>query len=354
MIQKLKAKVLKFLTNVKRYQLEKAKLNKIVILRYDRIGDMVVSLPLCRSLKLGLPNSEIIMVASAVNAPIAVNCKFINRTLIKPQAFFSWIKCLLSLRLERADLAIDLNHAVTPHTIFAIRIIKPRHVASPFKDGRWGLKGSDLQLFDLMPKQHPKKYNRPIAETYLDIARHIGCSVDKCLPYPLPRYSSPPTLSKRYIVLNPAGSRRSMRIADSDLICILAHIQSQISDIRVVIPAMPQNYTHLKDLVAGVPNADVLPPNNSVEPILPLLQYATLVVTPDTALVHIACAYSTPLIAIYTSDQALFEQWRPLNHPNARVIRSPQPKSIEGYPRQILLSAISTALSDHPSLAFRK
>ena len=142
-----------------------------------------------------------------------------------------------------------------------------------------------------------------------------------------------------------------MRIADSALVSILAHIQSQVSDIKVVLPAMPQNYTHLKSLVAEIPSAEVLLPNDSVEPMLPLLQHANLVVTPDTALVHIACAYRTPLIAIYTGDQALFEQWRPLNHPSARVIRSAEPKCIADYSRQALLDAISAALSDNPRLA---
>lgn len=349
MIRKFKATLLKIITNVKPFQFKKEKLKKIVILRYDRIGDMIVSLPLCKSLRTAFPDSEIIVVASAVNAPIAVTSKFIDRTLIKPQAFFSWIKLLFSLRAECPDLAIDLNHAVTPHTIFAIRIFNPRHVASPFKDGRWGVKGSDLKLFDLMPAQHPKKYSRPIAEIYLDIARHIGCCVDKCLPYPLPRYSRPFASGKQYIVLNPSGSRSGMSLADSDLVCILAYIHSHVSDTRVVIPAMFQNFSHLKELVAGHPNADVVPPNDSVEPVLPLIQYAKLVVTPDTALVHIACAYSTPLIAIYTSDQVLFEQWRPLDHPGAHVIRSTQPKGIDGYSRQALLSAISTELARYPS-----
>ena len=353
MIRKLKATLLKIITNVKPFPFKKEQLKKIVILRYDRIGDMIVSLPLCKSLRTAFPNSEIIVVASAVNAPIAVTSKFIDRTLIKPQAFFSWIKLLFTLRAECPDLAIDLNHAVTPHTIFAIRILNPRHVASPFKDGRWGVKGSDLKLFDLMPAQHPKKYSRPIAEIYLDIARHIGCSIDKCLPYPLPRYPRPFATRKQYIVLNPSGSRSGMSLADSDLVCILAHIQSHTSDIRVVIPAMPQNFSHLKRLVAELPNAAVLEPHDSVEPILPLIQYANLVITPDTALVHIACAYSTPLIAIYTNDQVLFEQWRPLDNPSARVIRSTQPKSIDGYSRQALLSAISTALSRYPISAFR-
>lgn len=140
-----------------------------------------------------------------------------------------------------------------------------------------------------------------------------------------------------------------MSLADSDLVYILAHIHSHVSDTKVVIPAMSQNFSHLKELVAGQPNADILPPNDSVEPVLPLIQYANLVVTPDTALVHIACAYSTPLIAIYTSDQVLFEQWRPLDHSGVHVIRSTQPKSIDGYSRQALLSAILTALPRYPS-----
>ena len=346
MIRKLKAALLKLITNVNPDESDNRQFSKIVILRYDRIGDMIVSLPLCKSLKTRFPDCEIVMVASLINAPIAVSSAFIDRTIVKPKTFFSWMHCLFSLRAEHPDLAIDLNHAVTPHTIFAIRVIRPRHVASPFKDGRWGIKGTDLRLFNLMPAEHPKKYRRPIAETYLDIARHIGCSTDKCLPYPLPQYSKPSTLPTPYIVVNPSGSRGGMRFNDFDLRCILGHLQSQIRDIKVVIPAMPQNYNHLRVLLADLPNITVMRPTDSVEPILPLIKYASLVVTPDTSLVHVACAYSTPLIAIYTSDQALFEQWRPLGNPSARVIRSTQPKSIHGYSRTELLDAISAMLNE--------
>jgi len=57
--------------------------------------------------------------------------------------------------------------------------------------------------------------------------------------------------------------------------------------------------------------------------------------------VHIACAYKTPLVAIYTGQQELFEQWKPLNNDNARVIRSAKDKSLDGFSVTELLQNIS-------------
>ena len=78
---------------------------------------------------------------------------------------------------------------------------------------------------------------------------------------------------------------------------------------------------------------------------LPLIQYANLVITPDTALVHIACAYKTPLVAIYTTEQGVFEQWRPMHNEYAKVIRSASAKSINGFFITELLQAVSKLIS---------
>ena len=341
MVVKLKATLLKWITNVKTYSFDRTTIKKIVIFRYDRIGDMVVSLPLCKALHSGLPDAKITVVASGVNACIAQDSSFIDQTVLKPKGLLKWITCLLLIRSEKPDLAIDLNHAVTPHTIFAIRIIRPKHVASPFKDGRWGVPGSDLKLFDLMPVQHPQKYRRPIAETYLDIARLIGCSTKDCLPYPLPHYetSNPPDNS--YVLLNPCGSRETMRIPDSYLLEIARFLAHESPSWKIIVPSMADNWNSLLSLFCNTSNVNVLDPSPTVRPLLPLIQFANLVITPDTALVHIACAYKTPLVAIYTSQQELFEQWKPLNNDNARVIRSAKDKSLDGFSVTELLQNIS-------------
>ena len=346
MIVTSKSKLLKWITNVKTYPFDRKQIKKIVILRYDRIGDMIVSLPLCKALQAGIPEVEIVMIASEVNACVAQDSSFINRTIVKPKGLFKWINCLLSIRSERPDLAIDLNHAVTPHTIFAIRIMRPKHVASPFKDGRWGVRGSELKLFDLMPTQHPKKYSRPISETYLDIARIIGCPTKNCLPYPLPHYENENNHTQPYVVLNPSGSRKTMRIEDDCLVRIVRFLSHEQPTWRIIIPAMHENWTALRSLYSNTLNVTVLDPSPTVRPLLSLIQFARLVITPDTALVHIACGYKTPLVAIYTNELELFEQWRPLDNENARVIRSAKAKSLNGFSVTELLQAISELSRD--------
>jgi ADP-heptose:LPS heptosyltransferase len=339
-IAKFKGILLRWITNVKIYPFDPAQIKKIIILRYDRIGDMIVSLPLFKALRSGFSDAEIIIIASQANACIAQDSRFIDRTVVKPNGLFKWLNCLLLIRSERPDLAIDLNHAVAPHTIFAIRIMQPKHVASPFKDGRWGVPGSDLRLFDLMPNQHPKKYRRPIAETYLDIARLIGFSTGDCLPYPLPHYEKSAQSLHQYIVLNPCGSRETMRIRDDYLSEIALFLNHNSPGSKIIVPAMADNWESLCSLFCSTSNVTVLEPSQTVKPLLPLIQYANLVITPDTALVHIACAYNTPVIAVYTNEQALLEQWRPLCNIRTRVILSESEKSIENFSIDDLLRAI--------------
>ena len=192
-----------------------------------------------------------------------------------------------------------------------------------------------------MPKQHPKKYCRPISETYLDIAKIIGCPTKNSLPYPLPHYESKNKHTRPYVVLNPSGSRKTMRIGDDCLLRIARFLSHETPNWRIIVPAMHENWAALQSLFSNISNVTVLDPSPTVRPLLPLIQLANLVITPDTALVHIACAYKTPLVAIYTSEQELFEQWRPLDNKNARVIRSAQEKSLDGFSVTELLRAIS-------------
>jgi len=335
---RLKATLLKILTNVKPIQFKRESLRSILIFRYDRIGDMVVSLPLCKALKNGFPRAKIAMISSDSNACIADACTHVDETIIKPTGIFKWLITLIRLRKQNYDLAIDLNHAVTPHTIFAIRLISPIHVASPFKDGRWGVDGTNLPLFNLMPPQHHLKYARPIAETYLDIARLLDCPTDGCIPYPLPDYERPTNSADDYIILNPSGSRVGMNLEHKDLEEIIRYIGGLNSSIKIVIPAMPKDYEALSQSLRDYETVMILAPSSSIKPILPLVQFAKLVITPDTALVHIACAYNVPLIAVYTSSQALYAQWQPYPRGRSFTIRSSESKTLSGYSLPELLS----------------
>ena len=136
-----------------------------------------------------------------------------------------------------------------------------------------------------------------------------------------------------------------MRIRDDYLLEIARSLTHELPGWKIIIPAMIDNCESLQSLFHNTSNITVLDPSQTVRPLLPLIQYANLVITPDTALVHIACAYDIPLVAIYTSEQALFDQWRPLHNESARVVRSRSKNSIYGFSITELLLAVSELIN---------
>ena len=345
MLRLIKGKLLIALTNVDRRPLLKSQIKKIIVLRYDRIGDLIVSLPLINALKEIFPLSETVVIASKVNAPVAALTTSIDKIVVKETNVFFWVLQLFKLRTENPDLVIDLNHSVAPHTILATRILNAPHSATPYKDGRWGVKGSNLRLFDIMPEQHPLKYARPIAETYLDIARALDYKPQNNYPYPLKKFEKPSQIREKFIVLNGCGSRSEMRLRNVDLLAIADVVKLLCPTYKVVVPAVEDNFYHFKSLFNSRNNVVVATPHPTIIPTLALVQHAQLVITPDTALVHIACAYSVRLIAVYTSDDSQFAQWKPLNSAETCIIRSDNPKSLSGYSSEKLLDALKSLLT---------
>ena len=319
-------------------------IKEIVIFRYDRVGDMIVSLPFIKSLASKFKGARVTILASESNACIIEAADFCSEVLIKPPKMPAWFFLLLRLRKRKIDLVVDLNHSVATHAIIAARIIKPRHAATPFKEGRWGVKGHELTFFDLMPHQHYLRYERPISQTYLDIANLLGCQIDRKAAYPLPRYTKMQEMAANHVVLNPTGSRLGMQLRDHDVKYITKFIYQKNKKIKVVVPSLASNYARLKQLLGCEPNVLVLNPSATILPILSVVEHCELVITPDTALVHIACAYKKRLIAIYTSDEKQFKQWQPINANHTWILRSQKPKSLDGYSLNTLLTYITEGL----------
>ena len=65
---------------------------------------------------------------------------------------------LLKLRKKSFDVCIELEHSVIPHAIFRLKIINPKKIISIHKDGRYGVKGSELQLYDYFTKKDKKNH----------------------------------------------------------------------------------------------------------------------------------------------------------------------------------------------------
>ena len=65
---------------------------KICISRIDKLGDMILTLPVIKSIKIQNPNSKIHILASNLNAKILKNIKYIDKVIIIESDTYSLLK----------------------------------------------------------------------------------------------------------------------------------------------------------------------------------------------------------------------------------------------------------------------
>ena len=157
--KKLKAYLLKFLTKKKNFPFNLKKSKRVLILKYDRIGDMVVTTPIFRELKNAYPNINISVLASKENKDVIRYNPYIDNIYTNyKNSILKDLPTLLKLRRKSFDVCFELEHSVIPHAIFRLKIINPKKIISIHKDGRYGVKGSELQLYDYFTKKDKKNH----------------------------------------------------------------------------------------------------------------------------------------------------------------------------------------------------
>ena len=129
--KKIKANLLKLFTNKKNNLFDIKKSKNVLILKYDRIGDMVVTTPIFRELKKAYPEISISVLASKLNKDVIKNNPYIDEvyTNYKNNILHDF-PTLLKLRKKNFDVCIELEHSVIPHAIFRLKVINPKKIIS--------------------------------------------------------------------------------------------------------------------------------------------------------------------------------------------------------------------------------
>ncbi len=103
----------------KKYSLKKIKVEKILILEYHRIGDVLIILPIIKSIRKGYPKSKIVLICCEESYDLIDHFNVVDKIIPVKMPWtdwdFSlkkWIKVfdlIKELRFEKADLAIDFK-----------------------------------------------------------------------------------------------------------------------------------------------------------------------------------------------------------------------------------------------------
>ena len=320
--------------------------SKALMLRYDRIGDMVITTPVFRELKKVYPHIEINVLASKSNSMVIKNNPYVDNIFIcnKNNLLFD-LPVLFSLRKKQIDVCFEFDHSVVRHAIFRLKIINPKKIISVKKDGRYGVNGNDLKLYDVFTERLKDAHFRDI---WLSTLKPLGIQkttsqydifFDKkdesyAINY-LAKFKD-----KFLIGINLERTVKGKKISYEDLKKICIGLFNINSNIQIIIISMPNKTDQVKKEIEAMRLEYVTMSfiTHSIILASALIKNLNLIITPDTSIVHLASAFNKPIITIHENNNESYKLFGPTSDLN-RTIFSKNNKNLEGFSTSSVISA---------------
>ena len=317
----IKGCLLKYLTRKKNVEFDFKKSKKVLFLRYDRLGDMIITTPVFRELKQAYPDIEISVLASNANKDILNNNPYVDKVYTNHKnEFFKDYKTLKSLQKEEFDVAVEFDHSVIPHAILRLKIINAKKVISVHKDGRYNVKGSELELYDYFT---PNNLNRHFRDIWLETLIPFDINVksnnyDLFLTLEQEKLASDFVShfsNKKLIGINLEGAVKGKRIEVKELKQICEGIYTKDANVVIIILHTPNKVDEVKSIIENM-NLSYVIPSYSTDTILhlaALVKQLDLIITPDTSIVHVAAAFDKPIVSIHENNQSSYTFFAPVS-----------------------------------------
>jgi ADP-heptose:LPS heptosyltransferase len=301
------------------------KVKRVLVFRYDRIGDMVVTLPVLRVLKQRSPTLRLAVLASRANAELLRDSHLVDDLYVLETGWRKFAAQVLELRRQRFDVVLNFifNRTTTPAIL--ANLISPHGV-------KIGQGPSQYSFYFNRILQLPRFERHMVEQLALFVSKAFGITIPE--EELQPAIEIPPTervyvdtwlrsnsLHRRegggggllpYVVFNLSAGKPQRKISARQGAQLAACLSGH-SEFRTVIFYAPDDSL----MQAAVRD------HSEFERCLvfraegtsPLLQLASLiggaicVITPDTSIVHFASAMGTPLLGVFGDYQGA--EWSP-------------------------------------------
>ena len=350
---KIKGWLLLRISNKKNIQFDLKKTSKVLMLRYDRIGDMIITTPVFRELKRAYPDIELNVLASSINYEIIKNNPYIDNIYLnnKNNLLLDFL-LLLKLRRRHFDVCFEFDHSVVRHAIIRLRIINPKKVISVKKNGRYGIDGNELKVYDFFTEKPEHGHFRDIWLSTLKPFEIVPFSKKYDIFYSQKQGNKAKEFLSKYsksflIGINLEGAVKGKKISFSKFYEICTRLYKLKKDIKIIVITSPENEQRVKKNLLNM-KLDYVIPSYSTKSILDasaLISNLNLVITPDTSITHVASTFNIPTITIHENNIESYELFSPLSD-CSKTIFSESKNSLRGFSVDALIDFSIEVLKD--------
>jgi len=309
----------------------KTDFKNILVVRTDRIGDVVVTIPALRALKKAFPRARLTVLVAPATRELLEGNPVVDEVIVYNRKGTCWgtagfLRMVGQLRQRRFDLAINYHTKRRTNLLcFFSRI--PRRVG--YCNEKWG-----IVLTDRVPDDRPqgKKHE---AQYCLDLLRPLGVeasTLETFMPVDkkhedwaraLCRHLSL-DLMRPIIAIHPGASCSTKKWPARFFTQVVNQLQEKYHAQVILVGAAdsrPEAQTILNEAHGRVFD---LTGQTSLGQFVSLMRRCTMLISNDSGPVHLADAVGIGVVAIFTRNQPGInpERWRPLG-PRATYVAPP-------------------------------
>lgn len=286
-----------------------ASVKRILILRNDKIGDMIVSTPLFRELKRHYPGVVIDVAASSVNQEVVRACPHIGEVLVwdKKQGAAYELKRILAIRRRRYDVIFDASNRFSIAFLLGLKLLRARYLIG-FETAKYQTSTAALGMFD---RTVVCDRRRPILHSYFAALAPFGLR-DIDHRYELFGVEAHAAKALRFcaglraryqgiVCFNYQGSSAGRTLTRDDAAGFCRAVARNYPHHAVVVLYPPGGRAQAQAIVDQAGGANVLLSFDTanVMELAALLRECDVAVSPDTAVIHLASAYNKKILGFY-------------------------------------------------------
>lgn len=263
---------------------------KFLIVRFSSIGDIILTTPVIRGLKMQVEEAEIHYLTKKIYESVLSSNSYLDKIYILDNNFRSLMR---DLKKEKYDYIIDLHRNIrTARLKFSLTSIS------------FSFKKLNRLKWMLVNFKVNKLPNIHIVDRYLETVKLFSVENDKKgLDYFIPSVDKINTKKLfgcrpyEYLVIVVGGGHYTKQIPEESLIKIINHLQSKIILIggTIDIEKAENIIAKVKDNEKVINQVGKLSINQSAS----VIQQSRLIVTPDTGMMHIASAFRKNILSVW-------------------------------------------------------
>lgn len=309
---------------------------KLLLIRTDRIGDVVLTTPVIKALRMTYPKCHITMlVAKSARTLVTLN-PFLDEVKIDDRqflhnGFLGFFKLVQSIRQEKYDTVVVLHTKKRTNLVAFLAGIPQRLgfknkkfgflLTHPVKDARHtGEKHETEYCMDLIERLNVERVE---PELLVSVHKTAESWIEQLL------HLNQIHASEKLIAVHLGASDPAKRWPLEKFKELIDLIRENV-ECRVILVGSPDTLTLSNSLNLRFNNSLMnMAGKTSLAQLISLLKHSHLLISNDSGPVHIAAALGTPVVSIFTRNQPGInpERWRPLGE-KSRFVSVPPDESV--------------------------